>query len=82
MARVLRNPKIGAHCYEPFRPAKAGKVMDIRVLGHENVCTIRWVDGTESEHVDHCLQDFDALIEETRKKVRTHEATLAKLNMI
>jgi hypothetical protein len=40
---------------------------------------VKWLNGTTEVVSTSRLNDFDALIEDHKKKLRTHEATLGKL---
>ena len=86
--------KIGQNVYRHYRPQVAGKIVE--VMGSVDVkrpdgsiyvtsflrVRVKWVNGKESEHSTAELTDFDELIEDHKRKLKTHLATLAKLRKI
>lgn len=79
MANVYREPNVGDFCYKPFRPSVAGKVVEVI---NEYHVIVQWIDGSKSEHLCTTLNDFNALIEDHRKKLATHEAMLERLKAL
>lgn len=83
MAKRVRDPRPGELVYESYKPAMAGRIVD--VVGPEDhggffhVVRVRWVDGSTSDVSTRMISDFASLIEDHRRKLRTHEATLARL---
>ncbi len=81
MAKTLydkekNNTLVGAFVYPHSQPLKAGKI--VAVVGNGRV-KARWLDGSETEVSTLGLKDFMSLLEDARKKIKTHEATLEKL---
>ena len=82
MAKICRDAKVGDFVYKPYSPNKAGKVVKVQEGDHQcdPLLTIKWLDGTTTEDlIEWRVSDFEALLEDHKKKVRTHQATLKKL---
>lgn len=85
MAHPILNPEVGQLVYEPFRPQRPGKIINIPETSHlapsfRHSATVKWIDGTVS--VAYRLQDFNALIEDHRKKLSTHLLNLEKVQSL
>lgn len=73
MARTAINAVVGTLVYQAFKPMNPGKVLSIRPPGPNNVTgedwlTVKWLNGSVSEHRRMGLQDFETLIEDHRRK--------------
>ena len=84
MAHPLYNPKKGNLTYIAYQPQKAGVVIEhIKVEGkHFGLVKIKMLNGEIVTVSENGLQDFNALIEDHKKKLATHLATLGKLKII
>ena len=95
MAKMIySDPKVGQRVYVSYSPKQAGVIIEIigpnkvkRLDGSEVVTCfhdvrVKWVNGTEGKTTTHGLADFDALIEDHKKKLLTHQVTLAKLEAL
>jgi hypothetical protein len=77
---------VGSRVYRPFAPQKPGIVLSNEPAS--NMCLRRvrvlWMDAktTDEEMTPRGYNDFDALVDDHRKKLRTHEANLTKLQAI
>ena len=81
MATTVGKPTIGQRVYMAYSPAMAGKIVEVgKFDGYFYHVTVRWLNGKLAAVESADLRDFDALIEETRKKLRTHLKTLERLN--
>ena len=74
MAPLLRKATIGKHVYIFGKPRRAG----IIVPGER----VLWLDGSETDIHEYSLCDLDALIEDHEKKLKTHRATLERLDKL
>lgn len=97
MAKTVLKPTIGMRVYQAYAPQKAGVITKVkervtipRLDGTIYICSDNWyVDvlwasspSKESQHASMHLQDFDALITETQKKLKTHLTTKKKLDTL
>jgi len=77
------TPKVGEYVYRPFRPKMPGRIIAVfsplppRKYFH--FVTVKWLNGVVEDTDTLDLNDFQALIEDHRKKLKTHLATLKKL---
>lgn len=80
--RRLRH-EVGDYVYEPYNPQTIYRVVAIEGP-HRPDIDLGWdiriedEDGNQKVRWENNLNNFGHLLESTRKKVRTHEATLAK----
>lgn len=79
------NPKVGDLVYPCFKPRMVGKVTKVLTESPSSIfpcVTIKWIDRTEVTMITAGLRCFLSLIEDHRKKLRTHEMTLQKAQLI
>lgn len=90
MAVHRRDYKIGDVVYESYSPNNPGIVLKVKPppnvdyvpsLVRGNTLVVKFYSGKIKEVDALYLADFRALIEDHKKKVRTHEAKLAMLEM-
>lgn len=87
MAETVRFPRKGIHVYKSFSPQRAGVIIEVgepvkykalngemRDSGDVNV-KVLWLTGELEDTTTRALRDFDALIQDHEKKLRTHRAT-------
>lgn len=94
MGKPVYAGTVGQRVYQNFKPLKAGII--VADLGPEQIkrpdnsvyissfhtVTVKWVDNTVSDCSTSGLADFDTLIEDHQRKLKTHLATLEKLNKL
>jgi uncharacterized protein YneR len=85
MAYVVNEPKVGQRVYRHGKPQTAGVIK--AVLGETTDelayrIRVKWVNGIVEETDTWGLKDFDALIEDHRKKLKSHLTTLKKLEAL
>ena len=86
------DPKVGDLVYEHYSPKKAGKIVEVvgRIPPNRPgyVCPffrvkVRWAkDGAISETSSNALVGFQDLIDDHQKKLATHLAMKAKLDLL
>lgn len=84
MAHPLHNPKIGDLAYPAFQPQKAGIIIEIVPKTDHLIpnVKIQMANGSSLKIHQNALQDFNALIEDHKKKLNTHLVTFEKLQKI
>lgn len=91
MARTAYNAVPGMMVYRFGKPLKVGIVQQMKTL--QRICMdnstmpvkgaiVKWMDGTVTDERLTGLQNFQALIEDTARKLATHRATLKKVKAI
>lgn len=80
--------EVGSYVYEPYRPQKIGKILELvqkedltlpqGKKKYGNIVKVQWITGEIEEINDMNLSNFETLISDHRKKLATHEKTLAK----
>lgn len=83
MAVTVQTPAIGQYVYRTGTPQVPGKILGSKSdqLPHRTRTTahVLWINGEES-HIDVMfLRDFQGLIADHEKKIKTHRAKLAVL---
>jgi hypothetical protein len=91
MATSVRIPKfkdkdqlIGKNVYLPFKPNIPGKIISVSVennqhIGQMLVAEVKFINDSIYKHEVWHLNDFDALIADHQKKLKTHTDKLAIL---
>lgn len=95
MAKTIWKPFVGQRIYAPYAPQRAGIITHVGptvtverpdktlyVCEGNFVVIVRWLTGEEQEQHSMHLNDFDALITETTKKLMTHTSTLDRLKTL
>ena len=87
---------IGKLVYRSYTPAKAGKVVELvhprwreetlpdgRKL-QEPFCIlgIRWLDGKYTQEKEIGIRDYRQLLDDHKRKVKTHRAMIRKLELL
>lgn len=85
MAKTI-EPRIGQRVYRAYSPQTAGVIINVRRKhqhSHPATVDVAWTNGQlELDVREWDLRDFEALIEDHKKKLETHLATLDKLREI
>ena len=84
MAKTACDAIMGSLVYEAFKPMNPGRVTSIRPPGPNNITgddwlTIKWLNGKTSEHRRTGLQNFEALIEDHKRKYEKFTNMATKL---
>lgn len=86
MARVAGEPRVGQRVYRFGKPLRPGIIQEVYGLSANSVSfkdvKVKWLDGVVEVRTSNGLQDFDALIEDHRRKLETHLKTLKKLESL
>ena len=78
MAYRLSKPEVGMTVYKPYSPAHAGVIIDVEEVAPHRFGVL-WLNGEKTIEAPYDVCDFDALIEDHRKKLATHLKTLDRL---
>jgi hypothetical protein len=89
MSKQVTNPVVGMFVYRAYEATKPGKVIGIipqttpKTPGYcEDDLDIKWLDGRVHRYKACSLNDFEALINEHRKKLKTHTSKLPALQKL
>lgn len=85
MAHPYYNPKVGDFVYPAYAPQKAGVIVEYTPNNNHSIMgnvKIKMANGNVLAYPESGLQDFNALIEDHKKKLATHLVTLGKLQAI
>lgn len=76
--------RVGDFVYMPYSPLKPGKVLKISSPDKFGCYTIdvKWINGKTSQHKDFHLRSFTALIDDHKKKLKTHTSKLPALRKL
>jgi hypothetical protein len=83
---TVNDPKVGDFVYKHYHPLKPGIIVAVlgKDFGGYFVCVrVQWLSELSSRiETTAALRDFNALIEDHRKKLATHETTLMRLKSL
>lgn len=84
MSKPIYQATPGQLVYEVGCPKRAGIVISNNNIPGKyfGLATVKWVDGITTTIKCQCLNDFQALIDDHKKKLNTHLATLTKLQAL
>ena len=75
---TFKDPEVGDVIY--VHAQKPGKIIAIFSNSHGDQCiAIQWIDGTRDVITAKRVKDFNALIKDHEKKLRTHLGNLLKV---
>jgi len=78
------DAKIGDFVYKPYRPQKPGKIISMSAPNKYNsrLADVKWLDGKISQHQTYSLESFIGLINDHKKKLKTHTSKLPALRKL